>query len=393
MPLPRPLEGFAPTRLAPALRFVRGWMDAATASGGAGSLPPAPSEIEERPLELPGGTRALLVTPAAEAGPLPGWVVLHGITVPGIDHVSLRRFARALAGTGARILVPEILPWTRMDFAPAEARRVAAEAVRFLHAAEDVTPGGVRLAGFSFGAPQALALAADPGVAPRLARVLAWGGYAELETALRFGFTGEHRSTRGVEFLQPDPYVRWVVGANLLPLAPGYGGSEGVADALRRLAHHSGVEGLDAHDPAMDRAAGRIRAELTEGDRALFSAFAPEGGGLPDPARVEGLVEALSEGAREARPLLDPLPAIRRIEVPVHILHGRQDILIPWSEAERAEALLRPRAAELHRTVTGLFAHSAGGPGRSGGGPVARLTGTVRESWIFLDALARILAR
>jgi pimeloyl-ACP methyl ester carboxylesterase len=365
----------------------------APGEGGPGAPPDPPQGIDEVPLDLPGGTRALLVTPAAEAGPLPGWVVLHGITVPGIDHVSLRRFARALAGTGARVLVPEILPWTRMDFAPAEARRVAAEAVRVLHGREDVAPGGVRLAGFSFGAPQALALAADPEVAPRLARVLSWGGYAELETALRFGFTGEHRSSRGTEFLRPDPYVRWVVGANLLPDAPGYAGSEGVADALRRLAHHSGVEGLDAFDPAMDQAADRIRAELPRGDRALFSAFAPEGGGLPERGRVAGLVDALAEGAREARPLLDPLPGIDRIEVPVHLLHGRQDILIPWSEVERAEALLRPRAAELHRTVTGLFAHSAGGAPGSGGGPVARLTGTVRESWIFLDALARILAR
>jgi pimeloyl-ACP methyl ester carboxylesterase len=381
-------------RLLPALRFLRGW------SRGPASDPDGFGVREEViDVEVPASptgpgsrVRAVRVVPLRDGGaaghPLPGWVVLHGLTVPGIDHRSLRRFARALAGTGARVLLPEIPPWTRLDFAPEDARRIAAAAVAAQARDPAVAPGGVHLAGFSFGGPQALALAADPGVNGRLASVLAWGSYGRLDTTIRFGFTGEHRSSEGVEVLRPDPYARWISGANLLPTTPGFEGSDAVAEALHRVAFHSGEVGLDAFDPVLARFAAAVRAELPAGDRPLFDLFLPPGGGTPPRDAAHEVASALVRTAHARMPALDPLPGLGPIPVPVHLLHGRGDVLIPWSETERIDALIRPRTPTIHTTITGLFAHSGDLGGDRGLRALAR---RAREGARFVGALRRIL--
>jgi pimeloyl-ACP methyl ester carboxylesterase len=349
------------------------------------------------PPEAPGpasSVRAVRVVPARDGGdprgghPLPGWVVLHGLTVPGIEHRSLRRFARSLAATGARVLVPEIPPWTRLAFAPDEARRIAAAAVAAHARDPGVAPGGVHLAGFSFGGPQALALAADPGMRGELASVLAWGSYGRLDTTIRFGFTGEHRSSEGLEVLRPDPYGRWIVGANLLPATPGFEGSDAVAQGLHRVAFHAGETGLDAFDPELARYAAAVRAGIPAGDRPLLDLFLPPDGGTPPHDAAAEVASALLRTAHARMPALDPLPELGEIAVPVHLLHGRCDVLIPWSETERIDALIRPRAVSVHTTITGLFSHS----GDLGGGwGVRALAGRARESARFVGALRRIL--
>jgi pimeloyl-ACP methyl ester carboxylesterase len=347
-----------------ALRFARGWQ-----RGVAGPLP----GVTERVFRLPTGGRALRVEPA-RGGELPGWVALHGLTVPGLDHASLRRFARAVAASGARVLVPEIPAWTRLRFAPEEVRRCTLDAVAFLAEAPGVAPGGVRLAGFSFGGPRALALAGDPELAPRLRAVLAWGSYAELASALRFGFTGEFCTRRGLERLAPDPYGRWIAGANLLPA------DDPVAGALHRLALHAGRTGLEAASAEVAAAAVEIRSALGPAERGRFDAFVFPPEAPPDEETVTRLVDALVAAAREQVPALDPAAGLGPLAVPVHLLHGREDRLVPWTESERLAARLAPLAPAVHLTVTGLFAHS-------GDGGRLRAVEGVR----FLRALARLL--
>src|SRR5688500_11602055 len=48
------------------------------------------------------------------AGALPGWVLLHGITVPGRMHAAMRRFAQAFAATGAAVVIPDVAPWREL---------------------------------------------------------------------------------------------------------------------------------------------------------------------------------------------------------------------------------------------------------------------------------------
>src|SRR5690554_6285655 len=62
---------------------------------------------------------ATLYRPARARGPLPAWVVLHGLTYSGRTHPSLVRFARAVAASGATVLVPDVPEWRSLRVAPA----------------------------------------------------------------------------------------------------------------------------------------------------------------------------------------------------------------------------------------------------------------------------------
>jgi hypothetical protein len=353
----------------------------------------------------PGGSARLPV-----GAPL--WVLLHGLTVPGLDHPSLRRFCRALARAGVVALVPRIDPWTALDPNPAAARGAVLDALELAVAGAGAGAPPATLAGFSFGAPQAVHLASDPEVAPHLDRVLAWGGYADLEAALRFGFTGEHETPEGaVEWILPDPYLRWIAGAAYLPTGVGGAAAEEAALALHALAHHAGDTGLDSRTPAIQARAAALRQELSgAASREIWDLFAPPGGGDPEPGAARDVAAALARAAREAAPTLDPSRDLAPVPVPVHLLHGRSDDLLPWSGTARMAALLQDHAPRVEATLTGLFGHSREGHHGSGrvdapdpGGempPRPRALPTrlppwrlPAEGWRLLSALERLLAR
>ena len=62
---------------------------------------------------------ATVFRPANTTRPLPGWVVLHGLTRTGRGHASLKRFAHAVARAGNTVFVPDIPEWRDLRVAPA----------------------------------------------------------------------------------------------------------------------------------------------------------------------------------------------------------------------------------------------------------------------------------
>ena len=54
---------------------------------------------------------ATIVKPAGMNSPLPGWVILHGITRTGRAHPQLVRFTRTVAATGMVVIIPEVPEW------------------------------------------------------------------------------------------------------------------------------------------------------------------------------------------------------------------------------------------------------------------------------------------
>src|SRR4051812_43066548 len=91
------------------LAFARSWL-----SGRA--------DVVARETELDRGDRrvpATLYQPArTRRSGTPGWIMLHGVTVPGREHAQLVRFARSVAHTGAAVLVPEVPEWRALRLAP-----------------------------------------------------------------------------------------------------------------------------------------------------------------------------------------------------------------------------------------------------------------------------------
>jgi hypothetical protein len=344
-----------PAPLFDALRFARG------------SLRPRADlrsrEISVEPDDGGEAVPATLLEPEGEKLRT-GWVVLHGLTRPGREHAALVRFTAAVASAGGRVLVPEIAEWTRMDFAPERAQGVIRGSVRKLAADPGSRPGGVVLVGFSFGAPQALLVGSDPGFGAFLRGIVGWGGYADLRRTILFQFTGNHEWKGEEHHLRPDPYGRWVVGANALRLDTPLGDTLPVADALRALAIEAGEQQVVAWDPRYEGLKRHLRRGLPRRLRPLYDIFVPPEGAEPDPAGARTVVEAMMPAVRREIPLLDPLRFVEGLPLPIRLLHPRTDHLIPFTESLRLAEALERRAPDLECVVTGLLGHSGRGAAR-----------------------------
>jgi pimeloyl-ACP methyl ester carboxylesterase len=136
-----------------------------------------------------------------------------------------------------------------------------------------------------------------------------------------------------------------------------WGDSADVASALRSLAGAAGDRALPSDDPRLDPTKDELRTRVADERRPLFDLFAPRSGALPEPRRAAEVAEALAAAARRVDPEGDPGPALAGVRRPVHVLHGRYDRLIPFSEALRLSAAL-PTRARVRATITRLFGHS-----------------------------------
>ncbi len=325
---------------------------------------------------------ATVVRPRGHTGTLPAWVVLHGITRPGRAHPQLVRFSRALAATGAVVLVPEVPEWRELDLAPRLTAPTIRAALRGLETLTDVRQRNVGLVGFSFGAPHTLASLAEEDIASRAAGAVTFGGYCDLEPTVRFMFTGKHEHEGRTYRLRPDPYGRWIVAANYLTAVPGLEHARDVAAALRALAALAGDVGHPAWDHAYDAAKREARRRIHPSRRSLFDLVAPPSDREPDEGPAADLAKRLADAGARVDPDVDARPRLAKVRRPVRVLHGRFDHLIPFSEAYRMRAALPPDG-DADVTVTRLFGHSRQDPLPSPGE-------AVREVPRFLGAMTRV---
>ena len=356
-----------------AFRYSRAW-----------ARPPRP--LEEREITLDGRDRPIPATyylPRRRRGRLPVWVVLHGLTRPGRAHPSLVRFARALASTPAAVVCPEIREWIDLSLAPEVAVDLIKDSILALDGLVEADASRAGLIGFSFGAPQALAAAADPAVRGRLRCVTGFGGFFDLERTLRFLFNGTHEWRGEDHYRRPDPYGRWVVGANYLSATPEGAGAHDVADALRRLAIEAGERRIDSWDSTYNPFKAELRTAVAPSRRPLFDLFAAPDSSDPEPSESDPFVRSLAVAIRERSSAMEPRSFVRDLSTPVRLLHGRSDHLIPYTETLRTEDALSG-LVDVQATITGLFAHSD--EGKEGGNRVL-------EGLRLFRALADVLGK
>jgi hypothetical protein len=126
---------------------------------------------------------------------------------------------------------------------------------------------------------------------------------------------------------------------------------------------------------------------LPEHERPLYDLFVRRE--LAPAAEIESVIDAISvelvrARASDSAPRLEVTTDTGPITVPVRLLHGRSDRLVPFTETLRLEKMLRPSASDLEVRVLGLFGHSKGDD----------RPGAMRR-WIeklqFLEALAMVL--
>lgn len=302
---------------------------------------------------------ATLVLPARHFGPLPAWVALGGMTRMGRQHPQLVRFTRALASTGAAVLVPEVPEWRRLRVDPRVAAPTLRAGIATLRALPEVGSGKVALIGFSFGAPQVALASVSGDLDDDVAGVVLFGSYCCLERTVACQFTGRHEWKGEHHELSPDPFGRWVLGSNYLTEVPGHEDAHDIAAALHRLASTASERRVPAWDARHDVMIRQLRDTVSAGRRPLFDLFAtPSDQPRPDRADLAALAGALAATCRRLEPMMDPTEDFGRVRLPTRLIHGRGDRLIPFTEGHRLMASLPDRAAR-DLTVTGLFNHSA----------------------------------
>jgi len=280
-------------------------------------------------------------------------------------------------------LVPEIPEWRDLYLAPDEAARTIRTSLLLLEDLPGIQPDRIGVMGFSLGVPQVLKAATDPSVSALMRAVAGFGGYGDLERTVRFLFQGEHEWGGVHHRTDPDPYGRWVLGGNYLTSIPGFEDGKDVAEALLALARKAGDLRVNAWAATYDGTKEELCRGIHPDRRDLFRLFAPATGQSPPPEASNRMASLLAQAARDATSSADPGSFVDRIPIPVRLVHGRNDRLIPYSESLRLGAAF-PRGADVRVHITGLFSHSQADAG-------SRSEGPVKEQLRFLRILADLL--
>lgn len=340
-----------------------------------------------------GSRPATLYLPPGATGPS-AWVLLHGVTVPGRHHDSLRRMARSVAASGSIAFVPEVPSWTELRVDAAEAARTAEAALAALLERPGLDPRRIGLMAFSVAATWGLIAAAGP-LRGRFRAIVSVGAYAELRTLLLGMFAGERHGPKGIEHYAPDPYGRWIMGANLLPLLPddrwGTGSERRTAtEALRELAHTAGRNGASSMLPVFDDLKVQLRRRLSGNALAAWDALAPPARRAVAPGDApRRLAEDLAQAAVDAIPDIEPAGRLDGLDVPVIFLHGKSDALVPYPETLRLAAML-PYGTPRDVTITRLVGHTKAREARRPKSPVALAT-EARALWRCFGQIATAL--
>lgn len=281
--------------------------------------------VTEEETTFPSGTtmaRARIFHPIGVAHPSPV-VVVHGVHHLGMDEPRLRRFARALASHGYLVLTPQVDELADYDINRHSAD-VIADSVRDL-ARRSGSPK-VGLLGLSFAGGMALIAASDPGLQRELTGVVAIGAHDDLSRVLEFFQTNEARAPDGsVLHMKAHEYGSLVVAYSHIAA---FFSPQDVPQARRTLRTLLWENVPLAHAEA---------AKLSpQGQARMAQLFAHDTQSLvPDTRRVLAQVKPELDAA-------SPHYYVARVHVPVMLLHGASDNVVPPTETLWLEHDLPP---------------------------------------------------
>ena len=180
---------------------------------------------------------------------------------------------------------------------------------------------------------------------------MVFGGFADFRATVRFALTGvTERAGERLE-LPRDPLNSPAVFLNLLPHLDVDGDRAALEAAWMAMVERTWgrmeLKEPGKRDPHAHAIAATLPAELRE----IFLV----GCGLRP-----GAVDRLDEGLRrsgEAFAFFDPRLHLGGVRAPVFVIHGRDDDVIPWFEAEKIRDGL-PAGQPRRFLVTGMASHT-----------------------------------
>jgi len=292
---------------------------------------------QEITLSIPQGpVRARLYMPRGVDHP-PGMVLVHGIHHLGIDEPRLVSFARAAAGDGFAVLTPEVAALAAYHVDDASIGTIGESAVWLQ---ERLGTGSVTVVGVSFAGGLSLLAACDPRYAPHIRSLVLMGAYDSLARVVRFLATSQAELPDG----RWEPYA-----------AHDYGAAVFVYAHLEQF--FSAVDLAVAHDALRD-----WLWERPDDARALFPRLSPDGRITMEillTRKIDELRPKILDAIRADESQLSALSPEKKLgtlHVPVFVLHGSTDDIIPsteslWLEREIQKPYLR------EALITPAFSH------------------------------------
>ncbi|MBI5532382.1 MAG: hypothetical protein HY898_06690 [Deltaproteobacteria bacterium] len=279
---------------------------------------------------------ARLYLPAGRGKP-PGIVLAHGVHRLGIEEPRLRSFSRAIASAGIAVLTPEIRELADFRIDPRSIATLGA-ALRELRGRLDGRKVG--LMGMSFAGGLSLMAAADDRNAPDLSFVVSVGGHDDLGRVLRFFVTNTiERPDGSTEHLHAHDYGALVLVYSRIESFFPPEDAPAAQEALRYWLW----EEFDTARASEGKLSPASRARMD----ALFEHKL-------DIIRSELVAEIERQSPRF--PSVSPSSCMSRIRVPIYLLHGAGDSVIPASETLWL-ASHAPRSWLAHALVSKAISH------------------------------------
>ena len=288
--------------------------------------------VTTRELTLPlasGPVRARLYLPRNRPD-APALLVLHGVHHLGIDEPRLVAFASAMAACGLRVLTPELPDIKDYHVGPNSIATIGESAVWLAQPGPESLlprkqPRPVGVLGLSFSGSLALLAAANPQFSPSMKFVVAVGSEDEMARVADYYRTGVERRPDGIiEQLPPHEYGTLVMEyENLQDFVPDPGDREPLRAVLRAHLY----EDVTAEDAALARLTPAQRAEANH----LMDTTS---------SNTHRLLAESNARHLQAMSAISPHGRLAQLTVPVYLLAGEGDNIIPSAETQWLETEL-----------------------------------------------------
>jgi pimeloyl-ACP methyl ester carboxylesterase len=243
----------------------------------------------------------------------PALVILHGVHHLGYDEPRLVRFAKAMSGAGLVVATPNLPEIANYEIKPVSIDEISA-AANDLSARMHAPCVGVL--GLSFAGGLALEAASDPTMSQHICYVVAIGAHEDMARVMKFFATDR------AEY--PDGHTQPMQSHEYGALVAIYGHPE---DYFR--------------PEDVDIAREAVRLQLYEDvskAKELAKTMSPAGQATmakllaDDESQVKPILNATLEKHRAEMDAVSPASQLYRLHVPVLLLHGAGDNVIPPSE-------------------------------------------------------------
>jgi len=273
-----------------------------------------------------------------------GMILVHGVHFLGIDEPRLVALSRAFAQAGMVVLTPELAALADYRLDDPSNLEVLRASVHWLARRTDVVrSGGVGLLGVSFAGGLAIRVASEPAVGQDLAFVASIGGHHDMQRVARFFVTDRVAAPEGEIAWKAHDYGLAVLVYNSPERFVSQADVPHLRDAVRNYLHESYGAALQA-SLLMSPEGRLVFDRIYKRDRTALA------------AKVIEAIPALAKTMDAA----SPVGHVADIRVPIFLLHGAHDDVVPPSESRW---IAQEATSPVHILVTTKIGHAELGEG------------------------------